>query len=207
MTTYYLAEEPFWSIQGEGLRTGSPTIFLRLAGCNADHTFQCWDWCDSKFARSQEGSLKYSVDTICALCTRLPAVRWVCITGGEPLLQGLHALCSCLKNCGYKVQVETNGTIEPPQHLRVDHWTVSPKTPLIRSTLYRAAAEFKFVIAQLADLDHVRRYVTNRLTFETEIFLQPQNNEPEAIALCLEALREHPDWRLSLQIHKLIGVP
>lgn len=199
---YFLAEEPFWSIQGEGLRTGEPTTFIRLAGCNADYTFQCWKWCDSKFARTTEGALELTEAQIIDLVSILPHTEWVCITGGEPMLQDIGPLTRELIGRGFQIQVETNGTAGPQGIYHIHHYTLSPKTPNTHPFYWGVAKEVKFVIATLEDLKHVA-YPSH---FWGQVFLQPMNNDPVAVNLCLEALKEHPRWRLSLQIHKIIGV-
>lgn len=196
---YPLAEEPFWSLQGEGIRTGSPTIFIRLAGCNATPDFQCWDWCDTAWAR--EAGKLYSLQRIIDLLDNLPSANWICLTGGEPLIHNLGALIGCLKEQDYMIQVETNGTICQPD-LSVDHWTVSPKGIPIDDYYLGVAKEFKWVIGNMADLERVN----SPSFFRGVTCLQPENNNPEAIALCLEGLKKHPTWRLSLQTHKMIGV-
>ncbi len=199
---YHLAEPPFWSVQGEGLRTGEPTIFIRLAGCNVTEEFWCYEWCDTKFARTTEGAQGYSTLDILAAVLRLPPVSWVCITGGEPLIHNLHHLLSVLRGTGYKIQVETNGTLIPKFHVaHVDHWTVSPKTPVVAG-IFLFADELKYVITEKADLERVTRAEPHGCT----VYLQPNNNDQGAIALILEALETHPTWRLGLQVHKVIGV-
>jgi len=204
MTTYYLAEEPFYSIQGEGLRTGSPTVFIRMAGCNATPDFQCWKWCDSKFSRRRglTWELALTEAQIANRISLLPRVEWVCITGGEPMLQDLGPLVQELIVRDLQIQVETNGTVEPLGIYGVHHYTVSPKTPHVLPFYWGMAKEAKFVVAEEADL----RRVQYPKCFWGQVFLQPESNKPEAVAICLAALKERPEWRLSLQIHKIIGV-
>lgn len=204
MSSYFLAENPFWSIQGEGLRTGEPTVFIRLAGCNVTSDFWCYEWCDTKFARTTKGALELTVADIVRLIAREPKAKWVCITGGEPLLQDLRPLSYELACRDFRIQVETNGTIEPPVGLLelVDHWTVSPKTPHVEEVYWGVAKEFKWVINEESDLERIQ--VPD--SYWGQVFLQPMNNNPAAVNLCLDALKEHPRWRLSMQIHKILGV-
>lgn len=198
---YYVAEPPFWSIQGEGLRAGEPTIFVRLAGCNVTPEFWCYEWCDTKWARVRKGSPQVSAENIVRMVNRLPRTDWVDITGGEPLTQNITSLANLLSQ-NYMVQVETNGTIDPPKGLHVDHWTVSPKTSYTREIFWGIAKEFKWVISAKEDLERIRIHPSYRGV----TILQPNNNDKEAIQICLKALEEHPTWRLGLQIHKIIGV-
>lgn len=205
--TYYLAEPPFWSIQGEGLRSGEPTVFVRMAGCNANPSFRCWRWCDSKFARSAEvpPELEFTLGDLLTVVSLPPLARWVCITGGEPLLQDLRSLVDALYKHGFIVQVETNGTVSPPEDLCIDHWTVSPKTEHVAPEFLVLAKEVKFVVSCEEDLRFAH---LSSVPFGTHVarFLQPCSNSPEAVKLCFEDLKAYPTWRLSLQIHKLIGV-
>jgi len=201
---YYLAEPPFWSIQGEGLRSGCPTIFIRLAGCNATPDFWCWEWCDTKYARHRQGSAKLSLDELIYLVearANESKTDWVCITGGEPLCQALRPLIDALKARRFKIQIETNGTLFQP-HLRVDHWTVSPKTEQVVEFYWGVAKEFKWVVARPSDLKRVRipSY------FWGATILQPESNRPDAICWCLDYIKKHPRCRLGLQLHKIIGV-
>lgn len=200
MSKYYLAEAPFWSIQGEGLRTGSPTIFIRLAGCNADESFQCWKFCDTKWARVKKGSPQVSAENIIRMIKRLPKTEWVDITGGEPNTYDLSYLVKLLKDEGYLIQVETNGTLY--QDIPIDHWTVSPKTSYVEEIYWGVAKEFKWVVSEEEDLERIQ--IPNYYWGKT--YLQPNSNHPKAIEICLEALKEHPNWALSLQIHKILGV-
>ena len=195
---FYLAEDPFWSIQGEGLRAGQPTIFIRLAGCNATPEFWCWEWCDTKWARSKYND-PVSENEILEQIMCLPQSDWICITGGEPLITDLAPLVTLLKKKGYLIQIETNGTLY--QNLSIDHWTVSPKTSCIEEVYWGIAKEIKWIVSEKSDLNRIKMpdFYWGRT------FLQPNNNDPEAIKICLDALKEHPDWSLSLQIHKIIG--
>ena len=200
MGKYYLAEDPFYSIQGEGLRTGSPTIFIRLAGCNADESFQCWKFCDTKWARVKKGSPQVSAETILGMVQKLPSA-WVCITGGEPLTYDLVPLLKILNKAGYFIQVETNGTLEPIDDGLVDHWTVSPKAD-INEMFWGIANEFKWVVSTIEDIGRIQIPPF----YWGQTFLQPNDNNHAAVEVCLEVLKRHPDWRLSLQIHKILGV-
>jgi len=187
--------EVFWSIQGEGLQAGKPMVFLRLAGCNATPEFQCWRWCDTQYAKGQ--GKEQGVSEILNAVTALPATKWVCLTGGEPLAQPLTELLTALHDAGRKIALETNGTL-PWRDYHFDWVAVSPKLDWI-SPGHGRIDEVKWVIANEADLQRIKDYGGYTL-------LQPCHNQPAAIGLCLLALKEHPDWRLSLQLHKIIKV-
>jgi len=118
------------------------------------------------------------------------------------MLQDLGPLVRELAIRDLQIQVETNGTVEPQGVYGIHHYTVSPKTPHVPPFYWGIAKEAKFVIAEEADLQRVQ-YPSY---FRGQVFLQPCNNDPEAVGLCLEALKGHPGWCLSLQIHKIIGV-
>ncbi len=145
--------EIFASVQGEGLRQGEPTLFVRAAGCNLRCSF-----CDTKTA--WKGGWLLTVEDIIVRLRRLrrsyPA-EWVCLTGGEPLLQDVKALVAALKKEGWKVQVETNGTI--PCRLAVDWLTVSPKPPSypLRREYRNRAREVKLVVSRELTFEVIRR--------------------------------------------------
>ncbi len=115
--------EIFASIQGEGLRQGEPTIFIRFSGCNLRCSF-----CDTKRAwrAGQEMSIKEIMTKVLEENRQFPCY-WVCLTGGEPLLQPLEPLVRVIRKDGFYVQIETNGTLKPL--VEADWWTVSPKPP------------------------------------------------------------------------------
>ncbi len=190
--------EIFYSLQGEGVRTGQATIFVRFAGCN----LAC-EFCDTDFRVQQTLSLPQLIDEI----TRIGGdCRWVCLTGGEPTIHDLGPLCDALHALGYQVQMETNGT-RPRPDWQVDHVTVSPKQPQggrLHSWYERHAMEFKYVVDDADDLeralDGVRAH--GKLTW-----LQPNALNPQSVARCISAVEKYPAlFRLSLQTHKLLQI-
>ena len=190
--------EVFYSLQGEGLRTGQATVFVRLAGCN----LAC-DFCDTDF-RVQE------THTPDELVTEIGqaggACRWVCFTGGEPTLHDLQPVCDALHDLGYRLQIETNGT-RPRPDWGLDHITVSPKQPQggrLHPWYEAHATEFKYVVDGEEDL---RRALDGVRSHGRTTFVQPNALNPAAVALCVEAVRANPDrLRLSLQTHKLLQI-
>ena len=199
--------EIFPSIQGEGLRQGEPTVFVRLAGCDRRCSF-----CDTKYA--WEGGAEHGVDKILESVQRIrrrfPA-RWVCLTGGEPFMQDVRLLVRLLKKNRYLVQVETNGTRYYPT--AVDWFTVSPKPKeyLVRPEFQRLAKEVKLVVTRELDFVIIRR-IRAAFPVRVPVLLQPESNrrwsQRRALRLLKEATAAGLDnIRLSIQLHKVIGLP
>lgn len=185
--------EIFYSVQGEGKNTGIPMVFVRLAGCNL-----CCDFCDTKYAF--EAGKEMTVGEILSEREKYPS-KWVCITGGEPFIQPLDELVGRLKADGSLIQIETNGTIFQP--VTCDWLVVSPKKerrPV--ESMLEQADEIKIVVDSKEALDFAEEYET----WETCHSIQPENNHKEATKLCLDFVAEHPQWRLSMQLHKLINI-
>lgn len=184
--------EIFYSIEGEGLRVGQPTQFVRLSKCN----LRCF-FCDTEF----DAYTEMTIDTIVEEVQRHKA-NWVCLTGGEPLGQNIIPLCHLLKENGYRIHIETNGTVDPEPELYdiIEHWTVSPKRPAIAPGLTRIT-ELKYVVGKMFREDLVEE---NRADY---IYLQPESSEPRYTQKTLEILMRHPEWRLSCRIHKMLELP
>ncbi len=186
--------EIFHSIQGEGARKGSANIFVRLAHCN----LTC-GYCDTEFESYRELSL----DEVLSECGAY-SCRNIIFTGGEPLLQLTDEVVSAFKSAGYYVALETNGTERPPPG--IDYIAVSPKVA-------------EHVLAQQFEGIHVDelRYVRNRSqgiprpTVKADhYFLSPEFNGEipvrENIEHCIRLVKEHPEWKLSIQEHKLLKI-
>jgi 7-carboxy-7-deazaguanine synthase len=185
--------EIFASVQGEGLRQGEPTVFIRLAGCN----LRC-GFCDTKIV-NEARRLRGEFPT-----------TWVCLTGGEPLAQNVRPLIDRLHAEGVRVQIETNGTF-PPAPL-ADWHSVSPKPPdfAVHPGFKKQAREVKLVVCRELDLDGVR---TVRAAFPptVPVILQPQSNArwsvKRAVGLLESASRAGLEGiRLSVQLHKIYGL-
>lgn len=197
--------EIFPSVQGEGLRQGEPTIFIRLSGCNLKCSF-----CDTKYAW-KEGQ-QYSVDQVLEEVRKIrqsfPA-QWICITGGEPLLQDIDGLTKALKKGGLKIQVETNATLY--RTLPVDWYSISPKPDryAYRPEYREKAKEVKIIITKNLDLESIRR-LRMRFPEKTPVLLQPQSNRKWSIILGITLIRQTikaglRNIRLSSQMHKIFG--
>ncbi|HEX5386349.1 MAG TPA: 7-carboxy-7-deazaguanine synthase [Gemmatimonadales bacterium] len=216
----YAVKEIYYTLQGEGAHTGRPAVFCRFAGCNlwtgreADRAGAVCTFCDTDFIGTDgPGGGKFvtadaAADAVAAAWPRSApkaaaadrSSRFVVCTGGEPLLQLDPPLVDALHARGFTIALETNGTIAPPAG--IDWICVSPKAGA--ELLLRAPDELKLVYPQpgaeperYADLD------------ARHFFLQPMDgparevNTRAAVEYCLA----HPRWRLSLQAHKLLGIP
>jgi 7-carboxy-7-deazaguanine synthase (Cx14CxxC type) len=209
-TMTYSVKEMFFTLQGEGARTGRASVFVRFAGCNlwsgreADRAGAVCQFCDTQFVGTDgDGGGKFeTADALADAAHRLwPGGEgaYVVCTGGEPLLQLDAALIDALHERGFEIAIESNGTIAAPDG--VDWICISPKAnaPLVQTR----GQELKLVYPQAGGAPE--RYAG--LDFET-FFLQPmdsperEDNTRAAIAYCMR----HPQWRLSLQTHKLLGL-
>jgi 7-carboxy-7-deazaguanine synthase (Cx14CxxC type) len=210
----YHVKEIVYTLQGEGANAGRPSVFLRFAGCNlwsgreADRQTAICRFCDTDFVGTDgPGGGRYETAASladAAYCVWRPDDRserpFVVCTGGEPLLQLDAPLIAALHARGFAVAVETNGTLPLPPG--IDWICVSPKAGA--DCVVRAGDELKLVYPQ-ADAPP-ERYADWRFR---HYYLQPMDgpnaarNTELAVRYCLA----HPQWRLSLQIHKLLGLP
>jgi organic radical activating enzyme len=190
--------ETFHSVQGEGAWVGTSAFFIRLALCDVG----C-PWCDTKISWSDQ---RHPRRTIADLVVEAQASqpRFVVITGGEPLMHNLQTLTDALHAVGLRVHLETSGA--HPFSGEFDWVTLSPKIfkpPL--PEIYSHVNELKLVVANAADLRWAEQQsaLTNA---QADRFLQPQWDIPESQQLIFEYILQHPQWRMSLQTHKLLGV-
>lgn len=205
----YRIKEIFYTIQGEGLLTGTPAVFVRFGGCNLwtgreedrHKGPSCSRWCDTDFV----GGTEMTADEVVAAASGLYPEKGgkfglVVYTGGEPMLQADPDLSFALYRAGFLIQIETNGTIPVPPAI-AGHVTVSPK--LGTKLRQRHGTELKLVYPHGLDPAEFER-----LHF-SHLFLQPldDENREENTRRCVEYVKAHPQWRLSVQTHKLIGVP
>lgn len=210
----YAVKEIFYTLQGEGAQAGRPAVFCRFAGCNLwsglerDRAAATCGFCDTDFLGVDGvGGGRFATaaelgDAIAALWPVRGGRAKACVvcTGGEPLLQLDAALIEALHAYGLEVAVETNGTLPAPEG--IDWMCVSPKGTA--DIVLTRGSELKLVYPQ-ADAPPER---FAHLDFRY-FFLQPMDgpqrelNTERALRYCLE----HPQWRLSLQVHKLLGIP
>ncbi len=184
--------EIFYSIEGEGLRVGQPTTFVRLARCN----LRCF-FCDTEFDTYSEMAVSEIVEEV-----RRHSAYWVSLTGGEPLGQQIRPLCHALRDQGYRLHIETNGTLLPDTALYdlIEHWTVSPKRNRIVSGMTHIT-ELKYIVGKAFREDMVEAGKADH------IYLQPESSLPEYVQKTLEILSRNPGWRLSCRIHKMLELP
>ena len=201
----YLVKEMFGpTLQGEGAHAGRPCVFLRFAACN----LEC-SWCDTDFA--VEGAVRYSADEIVARLVELDAhrSRMVVVTGGEPTLQWDAPLADALHAAGFRIHMESNGT--RPLGAPVDWLTVSPKPQFHPASITLVndlpVSELKVVIDDTVDEATLDRYADRYRC--THYFAQPCMNDRYAhhLARTLALVQARPAWRISLQLHKILGVP
>ncbi|UCC38402.1 MAG: 7-carboxy-7-deazaguanine synthase QueE [Candidatus Aminicenantes bacterium] len=198
--------EIFSAIQGEGRRQGEPTLFVRFSGCNLKCSF-----CDTKYAwnKGREYSISQVLEKIKKLRKSYPA-QWVCLTGGEPLLQDVKELVKSLKREKFKVQVETNATVFRP--LPVDWYSISPKPNKYysRPEYKDKAKEVKIVLTENLNFEVIKR-IRKKFPEKTPILLQPQSNRKRSMNLGIRLLKEAlkadlKNIRLSIQLHKVYGL-
>jgi 7-carboxy-7-deazaguanine synthase (Cx14CxxC type) len=208
----YTVKEIFYTLQGEGANAGTPAVFCRFSGCNlwsgreTDRTSAICRFCDTEFVGTDGaggGRFGTPADLVRALQSVLPAgtaAGLVVCTGGEPLLQLDAPLVDAMHHAGFRVAIETNGTQAAPSG--IDWICVSPKAgaPLVLDR----GDELKLVFPQEGALPPA----FERLAF-AHFFLQPMDGPEKArnTRLAVDYCLAHPRWRLSLQSHKLIGIP
>ena len=207
----YRVKEIFYTLQGEGFRAGRPCVMLRFSGCNLwsgrqeDRGASCSGWCDTDF----RGGDRYTVEKLAARAlSHWPAMSsakpLVVLTGGEPSLQVDAALVQLLRAKGATVAMETNGTL-PLDGLELDWITLSPKAHT--KVELEWCSELKLVFPQLecgpekwCNFPAGHRFLQPLWSEVTE---EREQHARAASQYCLE----HPEWRLSMQIHKTLGLP
>lgn len=213
----YAVKEIFHTLQGEGFHTGRAAVFLRFSGCNlwsgraADRssgTGDCARWCDTDFVGTDGvgGGRFADADALADQVRRCWGKEdrgFVVCTGGEPLLQLDAALIHALHRRDFAIAIETNGTRPVPPG--VDWVCVSPKAgaPLVVT----AGDELKLVYPQrdcppeaVASLDFRHRFIQPRFDPDPAVWAR---HREQAVAYC----QAHPSWRLSVQVHKILGIP
>ncbi len=210
----YAVKEIFYTLQGEGAQTGRAAVFCRFAGCNlwsgreGDRAGAICKFCDTDFADTNGpggGKFVSAVDLASAVEETWPGSasrdrRFVVCTGGEPLLQLDEPLILALHERGFEIAVETNGTCVAPAG--IDWICVSPKAG--SELRQKSGDELKLVFPQPGA--EPERFVA--LSFR-HFFLQPMDgpDRERNTQLALQYCLYHPQWRLSLQTHKLLGIP
>jgi 7-carboxy-7-deazaguanine synthase len=210
----------FYSIQGEGVNQGVPTTFIRFQGCNLLEPGCVW--CDTQYARGEGGTLMTVGEILDTLVKLQPKTyqHWVCITGGEPLFQpnGLHELVKSLNKYGFRIEVETNGSLPKPfWWTLVDSWVADIKCPgsgvcgVSKEEEWfdtRKQDQVKFVVGSQEDIDYARSVIMRNMIRNPTVLISPVIDKKgrshmavDAVMLCLEL-----KVRFSFQIHKYVGV-
>ncbi|WP_286272757.1 7-carboxy-7-deazaguanine synthase QueE [Thalassotalea hakodatensis] len=223
MSVTYKINELFETIQGEGSFTGQPSIFLRLQGCPVGCS-----WCDTKHTWDIDVVDQVDVDNM--VNKPQESVSWanlteqeilsvfkeqgfkarhIVITGGEPCMVDLTPLCHTLEEQGFSTQIETSGTFEIKTTDAC--WvTVSPKInmkggyPVLKSALERAN-EIKHPVATEAHVDDLKLLLKKNNITDKPVYLQPISQKKRATELAIQTCIEN-NWRLSIQVHKYIGI-
>ena len=209
----YSIKEIFYTLQGEGAHAGRPAVFCRFAGCNlwtgreSDRGTAVCQFCDTDFVGTDGeggGKFKDAASLAAAIDAQWPAAwpahKYVVFTGGEPLLQLDAALIDAMHGAGFTIAIETNGTLPVPAG--VDWVCVSPK---MGSQLVVAGGnEIKVVVPQVGQ--DLAAYAG--LAFE-HFYVQPMDGPLAAFntQLAIDTCRKNPQWKLSLQTHKLLNIP
>jgi 7-carboxy-7-deazaguanine synthase len=190
--------ETFHSLQGEGYWAGTDAFFIRIGGC----TVGC-PWCDTKLSWNPKLHPQRSIGDLAAEA-RAAQPRLVIITGGEPSQWDLTSLTIALKEANLRPHVETSGAY--PLRGQFDWVTLSPKPfKPPHPTVYPQVQELKVIIAQAQDFDWAEEQ-SAQVGAEVWRYLQPEWNQPQAAQWIMDYIRSHPQWRLSLQTHKILSI-
>jgi organic radical activating enzyme len=192
--------EAFYTLQGEGFHQGKAAVFIRLAGCDVG----C-HWCDVKESWDVQG---YPVVPVKDLVRQVRDYESdiVVVTGGEPLMYDLGPLSSELKSAGFKTHIETSGA--HPVSGDWDWICLSPKKfkPAL-SPIYPLANELKIVIYNKSDLEWANSH-KEQINSACKLYLQPEwGRSDKVLPLMIDYVKKHPEWEVSLQIHKFMDIP
>ena len=208
----YRIKEIYFTLQGEGFHTGRPSIFIRFSGCNLwsglekDRKSAICNWCDTDFVGTDgTNGGRYSSNEIKNIIVNLwpeneSSKPYVVCTGGEPLLQIDKNLIKVIQNAGFEIGLETNGTIIPPDGI---NWIcVSPKANT--DIVLKNGNELKVVYPQCG----MNPRIHEKLKFD-HFYIQPMDgiDQKDNIRRSEKFVLDHPKWKLSLQTHKILGIP
>lgn len=200
--------EIFYSIQGEGVFTGVPMVFVRLQGC----PFRCV-WCDSVHTWDNKDGVEMSLEAVMEKVATFPT-KHVCITGGEPLAQPreFKSLANALKKQGYWTEVETSGGYELPMDAPIDSWVMDIKCPGSTMERYNKYGE----VSRLREQDQLKFIVADRKDFDfalgvlekhkpvCHVLFGPSWDQIDPSQLAEWVKNEAPKARLSIQVHKVL---
>lgn len=192
--------EQFYTIQGEGSHSGRAAYFIRLAGCDVGCV-----WCDVKESWDAGAHEILDIDNLLAK-TLETNTDFCVITGGEPAMYDLTTLISKLKASNIETAIETSGCY--PLKGAIDWYCFSPKkfkAPVDEA--YSKANELKVVIAHPSDFEWAEGHAS-RVSDDCELFLQPEWSKQERfLPMIIDYIKQHPQWRISLQTHKFMNIP
>ncbi|TNE81533.1 MAG: radical SAM protein [Bacteroidetes bacterium] len=192
--------EHFYTVQGEGAHSGVAAYFIRLGGCDVGCV-----WCDVKESWDASAHPSFSISDIVSWPVNAGA-KTVVITGGEPLMYDLGPLTFELKNAGLHVHIETSGAHPYTGHF--DWVTFSPKkfkAPLLE--VAQQAHELKVVVFNKSDFAWAESFVS-QVNEHCQLYLQPEWDKQELVLpLIIDYVKQHPQWRISLQTHKYMNIP
>lgn len=202
MKTYRI-NEIFLSLQGEGRNAGTAAVFVRFSGCNLKCPF-----CDTDFSNYKDMTAHDIVNAIYNEVGANPLPSLCVITGGEPSLQLTTELVDLLHDTGMSVAVETNGTRELPGN--IDFVTISPKTPFTGNAdvVLQYADEVKVIMTEKISIEEIRSFEKIEADY---YYIQPCDTgylapNEKVMQRCVEFVKVHPNWRLSLQQQKILKV-
>lgn len=204
-STSYLDEklplmEAFYTLQGEGVHQGRAAYFIRLGGCDVG----C-HWCDVKESWDADAHPKRSIHEIREQALQFPS-RLAVITGGEPLMYDMGSLCRGLREAGFACHIETSGAYPLSGHW--DWICFSPKKfKAPHPSIYPAAHELKVIVYHKSDLEWAESFAS-QVSASCALLLQPEWSKADQMTpLIVEYVKEHPQWKISLQTHKYMHIP
>jgi 7-carboxy-7-deazaguanine synthase len=199
-TRVYPVMEHFYTLQGEGFYTGQAAYFIRLGGCDVGCV-----WCDVKESWDADAHPKMSTEEIVNIARQHPG-RIAVITGGEPCMHDLNALCDALHAAGFRTHIETSGSA--PLSGELDWITLSPKkfkAPL--DECLSQADELKIIVFNKSDFQWAEKHAA-KVKPGCRLYLQPEWSKRDQMTPdIIEYIQQHPQWQLSLQTHKYLNIP
>lgn len=203
MSKAYMVNEIFYSLQGEGLRAGTPNVFIRFSGCNLQCSVEDPDSgfdCDTEFTSGRKMNVAELVDAVFDLWPTKDSAPNVIFTGGEPMLQLDEELVAAMRMAGYYLAIETNGTKHIPFADLLDWICCSPKS-----------AEHTMRLAKANELKYVRNAgqgIPKPSIVAYNFLISPAFDASGMVSRatlehCIQLVKDNPKWRLSMQLHKL----
>jgi organic radical activating enzyme len=192
--------EQFYTLQGEGVYNGQAAYFIRLGGCDVGCV-----WCDVKESWDAAAHPQFTIEDIAAEAAKYPA-RIAVITGGEPLIYPLSALTAALRQYNFRIHYETSGAYSLSGN--PDWITLSPKK--FKAPLPEVAAhanELKVVVYNKSDFAWAEQHAA-MVPADCVLLLQPEwSKHQQMLPLIIDYVKQHPQWRISLQTHKFMEIP